>query len=483
MKKIIALILLSFSLQSQTLIKYKQMENPVTTTSLGVWSLSGNTPATHTNFIGTTNNTSLLFKTNNTQRFKIDSLGITQTFSTSSTNSTIAGTSWYANANGTVAASGFNYFQPSNTFTEKIATFRNQHTGIQIYLSHNPQISSISGRLQPLRNNGIALVDSAGNNGIRVDPGGRAVIGASSGTNAANLLVVGSTSISGTGTLNAVITNTSSTLGGQTSLTTFSASSTGTTTGLVNNGTFSTSTTSTLNGNTVINGSITANTDIAFLTNQAFDPGRTARIYYNSTNGFDFIGKTGGASDMGFFTPAGTGLFKNPTGTNHVVLSESGFVRIGSNVAPSVACDVVGAIRCTTTFSAGTTATVTGNFLGAANIASSSKTAGVGYAVGSGSTVTQATSRTTSVVCNSATGQITLFSAAGQTTYQSFTVSCTAVAANDVVIVNQKSGTDLNLIAVTQVNAGSFRISFATTGGTTTEQPVFSYAVIKGQSN
>jgi hypothetical protein len=32
---------------------------------------------------------------------------------------------------------------------------------------------------------------------------------------------------------------------------------------------------------------------------------------------------------------------------------------------------------------------------------------------------------------------------------------------------------------VTAVAAGSFRISFATTGGTTTEQPVISFAVIK----
>jgi len=32
---------------------------------------------------------------------------------------------------------------------------------------------------------------------------------------------------------------------------------------------------------------------------------------------------------------------------------------------------------------------------------------------------------------------------------------------------------------VTAVGAGSFRITYATTGGTTTEQPVFTFAVIK----
>lgn len=124
-----------------------------------------------------------------------------------------------------------------------------------------------------------------------------------------------------------------------------------------------------------------------------------------------------------------------------------------------------------------------GNLTSTQNIASSSKTAGIGYAVGSGSTVTQATSRTTGVTINSITGSITLVSAAGSATWQTFTVTNSAVTAKDVIIVNQQTGTDLNMISVTNVAAGSFKISFATTGGTTTEQPVFNFAVIKGQTN
>lgn len=116
-------------------------------------------------------------------------------------------------------------------------------------------------------------------------------------------------------------------------------------------------------------------------------------------------------------------------------------------------------------------------------IYSSSKTAGIGYAVGSGSTVTQASSRTTGVTINAITGAITLVSAAGSATWQTFTVTNSAVTAKDVIIVNQQSGTDLYMISVTNVAAGSFKISFATTGGTTTEQPVFNFAVIKGQTN
>lgn len=104
---------------------------------------------------------------------------------------------------------------------------------------------------------------------------------------------------------------------------------------------------------------------------------------------------------------------------------------------------------------------------------------GLGYGTGSGGAVTQTTSRTTGVTLNKTNGAITLVSAAGSATYQSFTVTNSTVAATDTIIVNQKSGTDLYEVFVTAVAAGSFRITFATTGGTTTEQPVFNFAVIK----
>lgn len=108
-----------------------------------------------------------------------------------------------------------------------------------------------------------------------------------------------------------------------------------------------------------------------------------------------------------------------------------------------------------------------------------SGTGAVGYATGSGGAVTQTTSRTTGVTLNKTNGAITLVSAAGSATWQTFTVTNSTVAATDVVYVCQKSGTDLYMISVTNVAAGSFKISFATTGGTTTEQPVFNFVVIK----
>ena len=133
--------------------------------------------------------------------------------------------------------------------------------------------------------------------------------------------------------------------------------------------------------------------------------------------------------------------------------------------SPTMVTPVIGAAT-------GTSLTVTG-------AVTSSGTAGVGYATGAGGTVTQATSRTTGVTLNKTTGAITMFSAAGSTTAATFVVTNSTVAATDVIILNQKSGTDLYDLMVTAVAAGSFNLTFRTTGGTTTETPVFNFAVIK----
>lgn len=109
----------------------------------------------------------------------------------------------------------------------------------------------------------------------------------------------------------------------------------------------------------------------------------------------------------------------------------------------------------------------------------SNNTGGVGYAAGAGGTVTQITSRTTGVTINKISGAITLVSAAGTSSYTTFTVTNSTVAATDVIIINQKSGTDKYEAWISNVAAGSFNVTFADTSGTTTEQPVFNFAVIK----
>jgi len=105
---------------------------------------------------------------------------------------------------------------------------------------------------------------------------------------------------------------------------------------------------------------------------------------------------------------------------------------------------------------------------------------GVGFAAGSGGAVTQASSRTTGVTLNKKCGAITLYSAAGTSAYTSFTVTNSLVTANDVIVVNQQSGTNIYETFVSAVADGSFRITFSAASGTATDAPVLNFAVIEG---
>jgi hypothetical protein len=125
------------------------------------------------------------------------------------------------------------------------------------------------------------------------------------------------------------------------------------------------------------------------------------------------------------------------------------------------------------------TGNITGSNIRATGSLLSNSISGVGYATGAGGTVTQGTSRTTGVTINKTTGAITLFTAAGTSAYTTFTVTNSTVAATDVIIVNQKSGTDMYDSFVTNVAAGSFALTFSDLSGTTSEAPVFNFAVIK----
>jgi hypothetical protein len=125
-----------------------------------------------------------------------------------------------------------------------------------------------------------------------------------------------------------------------------------------------------------------------------------------------------------------------------------------------------------------------GGYTDTGAILSSSATGGVGYATGAGGAVTQITSRATGVTLSKVSGAITLFAAVNAAvslaTAVTITVTNTVVAATDTVSICQKSGTDKYHVFVTNVAAGSFQITWYTTGGTTNESPVFNFNVIKG---
>jgi hypothetical protein len=181
----------------------------------------------------------------------------------------------------------------------------------------------------------------------------------------------------------------------------------------------------------------------------------------------------------------------NPTSANlrTAMTDETGTGSLVFATSPTLVTPILGTVTsgnisaCTSTSMVLTTPVIgaaTGTSLTTTGKISSTGTAGVGYSTGAGGAVVQGTSRTTGVSIDKTTGSITLFSLAGTTVATTFTVTNNTVAATDVIILNQKSGTDLYDLMVTNVAAGSFNITFRTTGGSTTETPVFNFAVIKG---
>lgn len=97
--------------------------------------------------------------------------------------------------------------------------------------------------------------------------------------------------------------------------------------------------------------------------------------------------------------------------------------------------------------------------------------------------VTQATNRTTGVTLNSLTGQVTTnttsLAAGAQAT---FTVTNSKVAANDLVVIAQKGGSNSTGtdVFVSAISAGSFAITVDNNAaGAETGAIVISFAVIK----
>ncbi len=154
-------------------------------------------------------------------------------------------------------------------------------------------------------------------------------------------------------------------------------------------------------------------------------------------------------------------------------LTVSGATTLSSTLAVTGASTLTGAATLSSTLA------VTGAASFSSSVLSASPSAGIGYATGAGGAVTQGSSRTTGVTLSKITGAITLVSAAGSATPFTFTVTNTTVAALDTIIVSQKSGTDAYSAVVSAVAAGSFKLTITDLTGTTTEQPVFNFAVIK----
>ena len=104
-----------------------------------------------------------------------------------------------------------------------------------------------------------------------------------------------------------------------------------------------------------------------------------------------------------------------------------------------------------------------------------------------GGTVTQATSKSTGVTLNKASGQITMDDAALAAAAEvSFAVTNSEIAATDVVIVNHASGGTAGsyLVQANTIAAGSFAITVSNvSSGSLGEAIVLNYVALKGSSS
>lgn len=135
---------------------------------------------------------------------------------------------------------------------------------------------------------------------------------------------------------------------------------------------------------------------------------------------------------------------------------------------PTLVTPVIGAAT-------GTSLSTTGNQV----ISSTGKH---GYATGSGGTVTQGSSKSTTVVLSKSTGQITMDGAAlAASTTVSFTLTNTVIEAGDILILNHISGgTAGSYLLNAQSAAGSASINVRNISlGSLSEAIVIAFAVIK----
>ena len=127
------------------------------------------------------------------------------------------------------------------------------------------------------------------------------------------------------------------------------------------------------------------------------------------------------------------------------------------------------------------------NTFGTTNVIASLITAsnGVGYATGSGGTISQTTSRTTGVTLNKPSGQITLFSQSmGAGLANTFVFTNSTITANDYVMINHWSGGTLgNYTFASNTTNGQANVTIRSISTVAAESPILQYVIIKGAAS
>ena len=196
----------------------------------------------------------------------------------------------------------------------------------------------------------------------------------------------------------------------------------------------------------------------------------TGNITAGNVNTAGLITATGNITGGNILTAGQVSITGNLTAGN---------LNITGNITDTTALTITSGSGGNITLSPAGIVVSTANIFSTGGITSNSLSAGVGYSVGAGAAVIQGTNRATGVSINAMCGAVTLVSAAGNTVPTTFTMTNSAIAQPDVIILNQRSGTNLYNLEISNVQAGSCQITVWTTGGTVTEAPVINFAVFK----
>jgi hypothetical protein len=171
------------------------------------------------------------------------------------------------------------------------------------------------------------------------------------------------------------------------------------------------------------------------------------------------------SADKRYCTDAQKTIIANTSGSN--TGDASGHSLLAPLASPSLTTPNIGAAT-------GTSLAVTG--------AITSSGGGIGYAVGSGSSVTQGTNRTTGVTMNKLCGNITMFSGSqAAAAVVAFTLTNSFIAATDIVIVQHISATNAGCWEFSNVPAaGSVSINVKNiSAATITSATPLRFAIIK----
>jgi hypothetical protein len=219
-------------------------------------------------------------------------------------------------------------------------------------------------------------------------------------------------------------------------------------------------------------------------------PGTTFGFIQTATNSFGYTNTNQLINSIVFPTEVSLGVPSTSTTTGGLVL----YGGIGLNGSINARGTIIAGgniVAAATTASTNTTtgalvvpggAGIGGNVHVGGNVIVTGAVSAIGYGPGAGGAVTQLTSRSTQVAIAKLSGSITLFTAAGATTWTSFTVTNPLVAVTDTVSLSVRSATNIYITSVSNIANGSFVISFATTGGVVSDTPIINFNVIKGAS-